>query len=268
MPATAAQPAKWNAADYAANSAAQQIWARELIAQLNLRGDEHILDVGCGDGKVTAELARAVPKGSVIGIDTSPEMIRFARKTFPRGKHPNLEFQIMDAREIIRLGRGSSTLSFPVRCCIGWTIIRHFCAARRRACVRADGWSFRAAARATRRTFLWLCGRRCGSSRGANFSGRCQNRIFFTVRRITKSGCCVLVSRRITSGCRPRMRSIRDATALPRGFAPRGCLTLNAYLKTCARSSPPVSWTVISPNIRPMRRAAFTSAWCGWKLTR
>ena len=91
---------KWNAADYAANSAAQQIWARELIAQLHLRGDEHILDVGCGDGKVTAEMARALPKGSVTGIDASPEMIRFARKTFSPGKHPNLEFQVMDAREI------------------------------------------------------------------------------------------------------------------------------------------------------------------------
>ncbi len=95
-----AQPARWNAADYAANSAAQQIWARELIAQLHLRGDERILDVGCGDGKVTAEMARAVPKGSVTGIDASPEMIRFARKTFSPGKHPNLEFQVMDAREI------------------------------------------------------------------------------------------------------------------------------------------------------------------------
>ena len=73
---------KWNAADYAANSAAQQIWARELIVQLHLRGNERILDVGCGDGKVTAELARAVPKGSVAGIDASPEMVRFARKTF------------------------------------------------------------------------------------------------------------------------------------------------------------------------------------------
>ena len=95
---------KWNAADYAANSAAQQIWARELIAQLHLRGDEHILDVGCGDGKVTAEIARAVPKGSVTGIDASPEMIGFARKTFPPSKIPNLKFQIMDARHI-RLAR-------------------------------------------------------------------------------------------------------------------------------------------------------------------
>jgi trans-aconitate methyltransferase len=90
----------WNAADYAANSAVQQTWARELIAQLQLCGDEHVLDVGCGDGKVTAEIARAVPRGSVVGVDASPQMIEFARKTFPRGKIPNLEFHVMDAREI------------------------------------------------------------------------------------------------------------------------------------------------------------------------
>jgi trans-aconitate methyltransferase len=92
--------AEWNAADYAANSVVQQTWARELIAQLQLRGDEHVLDVGCGDGKVTAEIARAVPRGSVVGVDASPQMIEFARKTFPRGKIPNLEFHVMDAREI------------------------------------------------------------------------------------------------------------------------------------------------------------------------
>ena len=40
-------------------------------------------------------MARAVPKGSVTGIDASPEMIRFARKLFLR-KHPNLKFQVMD----------------------------------------------------------------------------------------------------------------------------------------------------------------------------
>jgi trans-aconitate methyltransferase len=104
MPSLSPTTPTWNAADYAANSAAQQIWARELIAQLSLRGDERILDVGCGDGKVTAELARAVLKGSVAGIDASSEMIRFARKTFPPGKHPNLKFQVMDARHI-RLAR-------------------------------------------------------------------------------------------------------------------------------------------------------------------
>ncbi len=95
-----AQTAKWNAADYAANSTVQQSWARELIAKLHLRGDEHILDVGCGDGKVTAEIARAVVQGSVTGIDASAEMIAFAKKAFPQKELPNLEFQVMDAREI------------------------------------------------------------------------------------------------------------------------------------------------------------------------
>ena len=98
--ATKKKAAVWNPADYAANSGAQQIWARELIAQLQLRGGEHILDVGCGDGKVTAELARAVPQGSVTGIDISPEMIRFARASFSHEAVPNLEFQMMDARHI------------------------------------------------------------------------------------------------------------------------------------------------------------------------
>ena len=94
----------WNAADYAANSVVQQTWARELIAKFNLRDDEHILDVGCGDGKVTAEIARAVPKGAVTGIDASPQMIEFARKKFPPGKFHHLEFRVMDARHI-RLGQ-------------------------------------------------------------------------------------------------------------------------------------------------------------------
>jgi ubiquinone/menaquinone biosynthesis C-methylase UbiE len=40
--------------DYAAHSASQQNWARELIVKLKLHGDEQVLDVGCGDGKVTA----------------------------------------------------------------------------------------------------------------------------------------------------------------------------------------------------------------------
>lgn len=85
----------WNPAEYAANSAVQLAWARELIARLKLRGDEHVLDVGCGDGKITAEIARAVPKGSATGVDSSPQMIAFAR-----GKFPAVEFHVMDARRI------------------------------------------------------------------------------------------------------------------------------------------------------------------------
>jgi trans-aconitate methyltransferase len=52
---------KWNAKDYEKHSQVQQQWARELIAKLNLEGTEDILDLGCGDGKVTAEIARNIP---------------------------------------------------------------------------------------------------------------------------------------------------------------------------------------------------------------
>jgi trans-aconitate methyltransferase len=100
MPKSSSSNPTWNAADYAANSAVQQAWARELIAKFNLRGDENILDVGCGDGKVTAEIARVVPDGFVLGIDASPQMVAFAKKTFPEKQNPNLKFQVMDARKI------------------------------------------------------------------------------------------------------------------------------------------------------------------------
>jgi trans-aconitate methyltransferase len=77
----------------------QQVWARELIVQLKLRGDERILDVGCGDGKITTDLAHALPRGEAVGVDASVEMIRFARKQFPASKISNLKFEIADARK-------------------------------------------------------------------------------------------------------------------------------------------------------------------------
>jgi trans-aconitate methyltransferase len=90
----------WSAADYASNSKVQHAWARELIGTLKLQGDERILDVGCGDGKITAEIARGVPRGEAVGVDASPQMIEFASQTFPSKKNSNLEFHVMDARKI------------------------------------------------------------------------------------------------------------------------------------------------------------------------
>src|SRR4051812_12970708 len=90
----------WNAQDYAKNSSVQQTWARELIAKLNLGGDERLLDIGCGDGKVTAELASMLTSGSAVGVDVSREMIGFAKANFPPGDFPNLSFAWMDASEL------------------------------------------------------------------------------------------------------------------------------------------------------------------------
>jgi trans-aconitate methyltransferase len=90
---------EWNASDYAKNSTAQATWARELIAKLNLRGEESILDVGCGDGKITAELAQSVQHGYVLGIDGSRNMIDYAQTQY--SLVPNLQFVQMDARQIV-----------------------------------------------------------------------------------------------------------------------------------------------------------------------
>ncbi len=98
MQPTNHQP-KWNAEDYAKNSSAQMRWAQELISKLLLEGGESVLDVGCGDGKISAQLARAT-KGRVVGIDQSEEMIRLAVKRYPREKFSNLSFLCMDAKEI------------------------------------------------------------------------------------------------------------------------------------------------------------------------
>ena len=90
----------WNPHDYARNSSAQLGWARELISQMSFVGSEAVLDVGCGDGKITAEFARALPGGYVLGVDSSPEFIAYASLHYPKTLFSSLEFARMDARSL------------------------------------------------------------------------------------------------------------------------------------------------------------------------
>jgi trans-aconitate 2-methyltransferase len=90
---------QWNPEDYAQNSDAQLRWAQELRQQLQLKGHESVLDVGCGDGKITADFARCHPTAKVVGIDSSAEMIAYAQRTYPAAQYPNLEFACADARD-------------------------------------------------------------------------------------------------------------------------------------------------------------------------
>jgi len=90
----------WDAQDYAKHSSAQQTWARELILKLDLAGNEDVLDLGCGDGKVTAEIAACVPNGSVVGVDNSGSMIELAQTKHPNSEYPNLAFRLADVREL------------------------------------------------------------------------------------------------------------------------------------------------------------------------
>jgi trans-aconitate 2-methyltransferase len=65
----------WDAGTYDRISAPQQAWAAEQLGRLELNGDEVVLDAGCGSGKVTAELVRRVPRGTVYAVDAAPSMV-------------------------------------------------------------------------------------------------------------------------------------------------------------------------------------------------
>jgi trans-aconitate 2-methyltransferase len=90
----------WNASEYCRQSSLQKVLADKRLARLTLSGTEHVLDVGCGDGKITAEIAARVPGGKVLGTDPSPDMIRFAASHFEPERWPNLRFEVADARSL------------------------------------------------------------------------------------------------------------------------------------------------------------------------
>ncbi len=81
---------------YEQASAHQKEWGATLIADLHLQGTEHVLDLGCGDGALTARMAELLPHGQVVGIDVSRGMIEAAQ---PKAKH-NLRFVLMDINDL------------------------------------------------------------------------------------------------------------------------------------------------------------------------
>jgi len=72
-------PREWDAASYDRMSDPQLAMARDVIDRLDLRGDERVLDAGCGTGRVTAVLAERVPDGHVVAVDGSAAMVEATR---------------------------------------------------------------------------------------------------------------------------------------------------------------------------------------------
>src|SRR5438552_18243711 len=91
---------EWDAAEYSRRSSLQEAMAQEVLALLDLKGSERILDVGCGDGKITAQIASRASKGSVVGVDPSRDMISFARSHFGPATLPNLRLEVAGARHL------------------------------------------------------------------------------------------------------------------------------------------------------------------------
>ncbi len=91
----------WQANDYHDLSFAQKNAALPLLKRLEISLDEWVLDVGCGDGWITANIANIATAGKVLGIDLSPEMHAFATKKFSKESYPNLEFKLTDGQNFV-----------------------------------------------------------------------------------------------------------------------------------------------------------------------
>ena len=78
----ARMPREWDAATYDRIAAPQEAWGREVVERLDLRGDERVLDAGCGTGRVTALLLERLPRGRVVAVDGSQAMVDETRRRF------------------------------------------------------------------------------------------------------------------------------------------------------------------------------------------
>lgn len=60
---------EWDAAGYAHISSLQKAMAEQVLALLDLKGSERILDAGCREGKITAQIEERSPHGAVVVVD-------------------------------------------------------------------------------------------------------------------------------------------------------------------------------------------------------
>ena len=71
---------EWDAATYQRISVPHEEWAEAVLGRLPLRGDETVLDGGCGTGRVTRMLVERLPDGRVIAVDGSAAMVEKVRE--------------------------------------------------------------------------------------------------------------------------------------------------------------------------------------------
>lgn len=82
---------------YVHHSELQRRWAWSILSTHHFLGDEKVLDIGCGDGKIAADISKLVPKGKVVGIDPSKAMLHWSTRQYHPFEFPNLEFQLGSA---------------------------------------------------------------------------------------------------------------------------------------------------------------------------
>jgi trans-aconitate 2-methyltransferase len=95
-------PRSWDGAAYDRLSTPMERLGREVMDRLELRGDETVVDAGCGSGRLTELLRERVPDGRVIGVDQSASMIDAARERLG----PDVDLRVAD---LVGLDLGGDT---------------------------------------------------------------------------------------------------------------------------------------------------------------
>jgi trans-aconitate 2-methyltransferase len=101
-------PRDWDADAYDRLPIPMTRWGTEVVGWLDLRGDERVLDAGCGTGQVTRELLRRLPNGTIVALDGSTSMIEQARR---RLDDDRLEFVVLDLLDPLPIGPVDAILS-------------------------------------------------------------------------------------------------------------------------------------------------------------
>ena len=85
-------------------------WGAAVLDRLPLRGDERVLDAGCGSGRVTELLVERLPHGTVVALDGSPSMVDEARRRLERFGD-RVEYVVADLREPLPIAPVDAILS-------------------------------------------------------------------------------------------------------------------------------------------------------------
>ena len=85
---------EWPASDYAIGSYIQATIADQYLRHLSIKSDDHILDIGCGDGSYSTKIIGRIPNGTLLGIDRSENMLQLAREKILY--YPNMSVQQSD----------------------------------------------------------------------------------------------------------------------------------------------------------------------------
>ncbi|HYL15185.1 MAG TPA: class I SAM-dependent methyltransferase [Terriglobales bacterium] len=91
---------EWDSAAYNRISGPQFSWGKKVVDRVSARGDELVLDAGCGTGKLTAEVLAKLPRGRVVAVDLSENMLRAASEQLTAKFGERIVFVAADLQDL------------------------------------------------------------------------------------------------------------------------------------------------------------------------